>query len=124
MADATQHIAAVERIYAAVGSGDLDAILGLLADDVDWAAEAAAGDAAWYGARHGKADVVAFFEGLAKDIDITEFTPVSYGANDDEVFVLVQWSFTGRRTGRRASMQMHHWWQFRDGLVVRFRGAE
>ncbi|MDP9332220.1 MAG: hypothetical protein M3Q30_02740, partial [Actinomycetota bacterium] len=33
-------IEAVQRLYAAYGRGDVDAVLTELADDVDWAAEA------------------------------------------------------------------------------------
>ena len=33
-------IEAVQAIYEAFGKGDVDTILGMLADDVDWSAEA------------------------------------------------------------------------------------
>ena len=54
-------IAAIERLYAAYGRGDVDAVLAELADDIDWAAEAAGSGVPWWGTFRGKADVPRFF---------------------------------------------------------------
>jgi ketosteroid isomerase-like protein len=27
-------------------------------------------------------------------------------------------------TGNTGQMELHHWWQFRDGKVARYRGTE
>jgi hypothetical protein len=40
---AQAHLAAVGRLYAASGRGDIDGVLAEVADDVDWAAEAKRG---------------------------------------------------------------------------------
>ena len=54
-------IEAVQRLYAAVFANDMDAILAELADDVDWAAEAASSSVPWYGNYRGKGQVPGFF---------------------------------------------------------------
>jgi ketosteroid isomerase-like protein len=119
-----QNLATVEEIYAAVGSGDVDAILDRVTDDVDWAAEAAGTAAPWHGPRPGKAGVARFFADLGSSIEITEFTPHSFTAGETDVHLLVDWAFTSIRTGRKVSMTMHHYWRLRGGKVEYFRGSE
>jgi ketosteroid isomerase-like protein len=119
-----ENLKIVEEIYDAVGRGDVDAILDRVSDDVDWAAEAASHAAPWYGQRSGKPGVASFFRDLAESIEITEFTPHSFAAGDDDVHLLVRWTFRSITTGRQASMTMHHHWRVRDGKVEHFRGSE
>jgi len=117
-------IQTVQTIYEAFGRGDVATILDQLADDVDWAAESEATVAPWHGVKHGKAEVPEFFEGIAKSLDVTEFQLLSIGSNDTDVFVTIRFGFTAKETGRSGVMELHHWWQFRDGKVVRYRGSE
>ena len=114
----------VREIYDAVGRGDVPAILDRVTDDVDWAAEAASQAAPWYGPRTGAAGVASFFADLASSIEITEFTPHAFATGEDDVHLLVRWTFRSIATGREASMTMHHYWRIRDGKVEQFRGSE
>ena len=114
----------VREIYDAVGRGDVAAILDRVTDDVDWSAEAASQAAPWYGPRAGRAGVASFFSDLAASIEITEFIPDSFATGEDDVHLLVRWTFRSIATGRQASMTMHHYWRIRDGRVERFRGSE
>jgi hypothetical protein len=114
----------VREIYDAVGRGDVAAILDRVSDDVDWAAEAANKTAPWHGARAGKDGVASFFGDLATSVEIGAFTPHSFAAGEDDVHLLVDWTFRPVRTGREASMTMHHYWRLRDGKVAYFRGSE
>ena len=52
---ADANLKTIGAAYEAFGRGDVAAILDLVADDVDWAAEAASPTAPGYGVRHGKA---------------------------------------------------------------------
>ena len=114
----------VREIYDAVGRGDVAAILDRVTDDVDWSAEAASQAAPWYGPRTGRAGVASFFSDLSASIEITEFSPDSFATGEDDVHLLVRWTFRSIATGRQASMTMHHYWRIRDGKVERFRGSE
>jgi ketosteroid isomerase-like protein len=116
-------IEAVQRLYDAFFRGDIDAFVADLADDVDWAAEAASDSAPWYG-RRDKAGARRFFTDIAGSVDVAEFDPVSYAANDTDVFVAVRWTYTVRATGKQASMLMQHWFRFTDGKISSFRGSE
>jgi ketosteroid isomerase-like protein len=114
----------VHRIYEAFGRGDVDAILAEVADDVDWAPEAASSSVPWYGSYTSKAVVPKFFEAIGSSIDVGEFTPLSFTSNDTDVMVVIRWTFTVRATGRTRTMNLHHWWRFADGKVVQYRGSE
>jgi ketosteroid isomerase-like protein len=117
-------IDSIQRLYAAYGRGDLDGVLAELADDVDWAAEAASTSVPWYGAHAGKDEVPRFFKEIASNVDISNFELVSIAANATDVMVIVRWAFTVGATGKPAAMTMQHWWRFADGKIVFFRGAE
>lgn len=122
----TDHnLATVRTIYDAFGSGDVETILDLVADDVDWAAEAGGDAAPWYGRRTSREEVAEFFAQIGAALEVQEFTPKSFAANDsDEVMVLIHFRVTARATGRDAEMDLHHYWRFRDGKVVMYRGTE
>ena len=117
-------IDAVQRLYAAYGRGDMDGVLAELADDVDWAAEAAGTSVPWWGPYRGKGEVPRFFKEIASSITISEFDLVSFMSNDTDVVAIVHWSYTVNATGKRATMYMQHWWRFAGGKIVFFRGSE
>ncbi len=118
-------IAAVERLYAAYAHADIGAVLVELADDIDWAAEAASDSVPWYGAYRGRTAVPAFFTAIGESVQVTEFTVLGYTANATDVVATVRWAYTVRATGKRAAMLMQHWWRFdADGKIFYFRGSE
>jgi ketosteroid isomerase-like protein len=119
-----ENLATIREIYDAVGRGDVAAILDRVTDDVDWAAEASGHGAPWHGPRPGKSGVTSFFEQLAGSVDISEFTPHSFTTGDDDVHLLVRFTFRAKVTGREASMTMHHYWRLREAKVAFFRGSE
>jgi hypothetical protein len=115
----------IQRVYEAFGRGDVAAILDTVTDDVDWASEAAdPALAPWYGVRRGRAGVAAFFAAFGTAMEVEDFTPLAFGANDTEVFSVVRFTAKSRATGRAATMQLHHWFQFRDGKIAYYRGSE
>jgi ketosteroid isomerase-like protein len=121
---ADENIQAVQAIYEAFGAGDVDTIVAACTDDVDWSAEAAGTVAPWHGPHKGKAEVPLFFSALADTVEVTEFTPLAFGAADDDVLVVIRFGMRAKTTGKSATMELHHWWHFRDGKVARYRGTE
>ena len=117
-------IAAIQRLYEAYGSGDIDGVVAELADNVDWAAEAASTSVPWYGNYRGKGEVPRFFKEIGANVEITEFSLLSFASNDTDVIVAVHWAYTVNATGKRAAMHMQHWFRFADGKIVFFRGSE
>jgi ketosteroid isomerase-like protein len=122
--DTETHLAAIQGLYAAYARGDMDAVLAELADNVDWAAEAASTSVPWYGPYHGKSDVPRFFQAILSTVDISEFEILGLASNDTDVVATIHWTYTVKATGKRASMYMQHWWRFADDKVVLFRGSE
>ncbi|MFL5824392.1 MAG: nuclear transport factor 2 family protein [Solirubrobacteraceae bacterium] len=123
--DAEQNVAAIERMYDAFGRGDVEAILELVTEDVDWSTDAAIESAPWYGPRHGKDGVRSFFEAIGQTGPVTDFTPLSYASNDEgDVMVFIRYGFTVTATGRSPQMHLHHYWKFRDGKVCYVRSSE
>ena len=54
----------------------------------------------------------------------TEFTPVSFAANETDVLTVVRFRAKSRRTGKTAAMDLHHFFRFRDGKIAYYRGTE
>ncbi len=50
--------------------------------------------------------------------------PVSFAANDTDVLTVVRFRARSRSTGKTAAMDLHHFFQFRDGKIARYRGTE
>ena len=122
---ADANIKTIMGVYEAFGRGDVAAILDAVTDDVDWAAEAAGTAAPWYGVRHGKDAVAAFFAEFGSTMEVEEFTPVSIAANDTDVLTVVRFRARSRATGKTAAMDLHHYVHVpgrQDRLLPRHRG--
>ena len=119
-------IQAVQRRYEALGRGDIEAILTEVADDVDWGSVTPSGSPSvpWYGSYLGKAEVSRFFKEIGTNVQITEFSPQSFTANDTDVMVALVWGITVNATGKSVTLPMQHWFRFVDGKVAVVRTVE
>ena len=118
------NIATVQRVYEAFGRGDIATILDAIADDVDWASEAESTIAPWHGVHKGKGEVPRFFEHLAANIEVLEFTPLTFASNDTDVLTVVRFAMRVPATGKQGAMDIHHWFHFENGKIARYRGTE
>ena len=121
---ADDNIKTIAQVYDAFGRGDVAAILDAVTDDVDWASEAASDAAPWWGVRHGKEAVAAFFTEFGSIMEVDEFTPVSFAANETDALTVVRFRVHSRATGKSAAMDLHHIFTFRDGKIAYYRGTE
>ena len=121
---ADANIKTIAEVYQAFGRGDVAAILDAVTDDVDWGGETASSVAPWYGVRHGKEAVAAFFSDFGSAMEVDEFTPVTFAANDTDVLTVVRFRGRSRVTGKAAAMNLHHYFKFRDGKIAYYRGTE
>jgi ketosteroid isomerase-like protein len=120
----SDNITTVQAIYEAFGTGDVEAILAVTADDVDFASEPDSKLAPWHG-RRSKAEMPAFFGAIYENLDVTEFTPLTFTSSDTDVNAVIRFGFTVKATGKSGVMDIHHWWRFDDaGKVVLYRGTE
>jgi len=121
---AEDNIKTIKTIYEAFGRGDLPTILEGVTDDVDWATDTASTAAPWYGGRAGKAGVTSFFEAFGSTMEVEEFTPKSFAANDNEVHTIVRCRAKARSTGTSLDMNLHHWFVFSGPKISFYRGTE
>ena len=70
--------------------------------------------------RTGKDGVTSFFEAFGSTMEVQEFTPLSYTANDTDVHTVVHC----RATGKHIDHDLHHYFRFRDGKIAYYRGTE
>jgi ketosteroid isomerase-like protein len=118
------NIKTIQMVYEAFGRGDVAAILANVTDDVDWASVAAGRGAPWYGVRQGPEQVAAFFTEFGSTMEVEDFTPITFAANDTDVLTVVRFAAKVRATGRRTEMHLHHYFHFRDGKIAYYRGTE
>jgi ketosteroid isomerase-like protein len=121
---ADDNIKTIQAVYEAFGRGDIGFILDHVTDDVDWATDTASVAAPWYGPHQGKSGVTDFFQAFGSTMTVQQFAPVSFAANDDEVHAVVKLQSTRIANGRTAEMNLHHWFQLRDGKISYYRGTE
>ena len=118
------NIKLIQSIYEAFGRGDVSAVLDGLADEVDWATDTASSAAPWYGVRNDKVGVAAFFQAFGSTMEVEEFTPNAFAANDTEVFSVVRCRTKVRATGKPVDMNLHHYFVLRDSKIIYYRGTE
>ncbi len=121
---AEENTETIQAVYRAFGRGDVPAVLDAVTNDVDWATETSSTVAPWYGVRHGKDGVASFFEAFGSTMEVQEFNPYAFAANDSEVHTVVRCRATNRTTGKTIDHDLHHFFRFRDGKIAFYRGTE
>ena len=109
----------VQSGYQKFGSGDVDGLLKLFADDIKWTVPEIE-NAPFAGSRRGVENVGEFFQQLTAAEDITVFEPTEFIATDDRVVVLGRSTATVRETGRTYSTDWVHVFRLADGKVTEF----
>jgi uncharacterized protein len=123
---AVSNLATVQGIYESFGKGDIPAILGVLADDVEWEAWAdnssAKAGLPWMIPRCGKEDVGRFFEavGQMKIIDI-QILNMMEGSNHVAVEFVLEASLPAWGGGHYRDEEIHLWTFNDEGKVVGLR---
>ena len=110
--------AAVAGLYAAFATGDVPAVLGTLAPNIEWT-EAAGGP---YGGTYVGPQAVldGVFMKLGGDWEGFAAMPVEYFSRDQSVVVIGQYSATFKATGKSFRAPFVHVWRFVDGKVAKF----
>lgn len=91
----------VQEFFTRFGSGDVDALLALFTDEVDWNVPGAAG-VPWTGRRSNKAELKEFFAVAAQEVAATEeFAVDGIVADGDTAVALGRFTHVIGRTGKR-----------------------
>lgn len=117
------HLATVNAIYAAFGTGDIPGLLSHVSDSVEWEYGAAPSQVPWLQPREGKCGAAEFFAELGRTMQIHSFAPKALFSSDTIVLALVDIEFSVVATGKRVrEIDEVHIWHFNaEGRVQRFR---
>ena len=111
-------------MYNAFGRGDIEAILGSIAEDVDWGGVGPALERSvpWLRNGRGHDAVSRYFAGVAEHMKFSRFSPRAIHRNGNDVIAAVDVEFMVSRTGKRAELtECHHFTYSDNGMVIRYR---
>jgi uncharacterized protein len=115
-----QNVQAVQEIFSAFGRGDIASILDALADDVEWHEPGPTAILPWAGTRHGRAQVAQFFTAVGETLEILQFEPWEFWAEEDKVAVFGYEQARAKPTDRTYESEWVMVFTLRGGQVVRF----
>jgi ketosteroid isomerase-like protein len=115
-----QNLRVVNLGYEAYGRGDLDALLGLFDEDIEWVSPGPP-ELATSGRRRGLAQVAEFFRSVNELFEFERFEPSTFVADADRVIVLGEYTGRFKPTGAVISEPWAHAFTLRDGKIIRFQ---
>ncbi|HEY0003982.1 MAG TPA: nuclear transport factor 2 family protein [Pyrinomonadaceae bacterium] len=114
-----ENVKLVQQAYSNFQSGDIQALLGLLSDDVEWQLPEIE-NVSFAGRRRGKAQVAEFFSKLAEAQEARQFEPREFIAQGDKVVALGSYMWQTRATGSSYGGDWAHVFTVRDGKIAGF----
>jgi ketosteroid isomerase-like protein len=109
----------VRGVYDAFARGDVPAVLGAMADDIEWRE---AEGMPYGGVYHGPDAAAQNVLGpLTTDIPDFAVTPEELIGSGDTVAVVVRYTGRGKASGEELDLPVVHVWDVRDGRIARFR---
>ena len=111
----------VQEFYRAVDAGNTDAVLRLLAEDVEWTVP---GATPYAGQRRGRDEVRRFFSSLERVAVLEEFDLRELIGQGDQVVAFGQERLRARDTGTHVEQRWAHAFTIRDGKIAAVRFFE
>lgn len=109
----------VRDVYEAFGRGDVPAVLGAMAADIEWhEAEGMPYGGVYHG---GEAVAQNVFGPITQDVVDFAVTAEEFIASGDAVAAVVRYTGTGKATGKKLDLPVVHVWKVRNGKVQQFR---
>ena len=114
-----ENVDVARGLYEAFERGDVPAALGAMTDDIEWHE---AEGMPYGGTYHGPQQVAEnVFGPITTDVDGFAVTPHQFIASGDTVAAVVQYTGTGKATGKQLDLEVVHVWEVRDGKLGGFR---
>jgi ketosteroid isomerase-like protein len=107
--------------YSSFKRGEIESVLKVLADDVEWITPGPPELMAVAGTRRGKQQVAEFFSTLNEQENVEAFEPQEYIAQRDKVIALIKYRGKVRATGKNVEADLVHVFTFANGKVKRFQ---
>lgn len=114
------NIAIVQQAYQNFKTGDIQALLNQLSDDVDWRLPEIE-SVPFAGKYQGREQVGRFFSTLGESQESLQFEPNDFIAQGEKVVSLGQYRWRVRSTGREYEGDFAHVFTIRDGKVTGFQ---
>ena len=114
------NISLLKQAYDAYDKGDIQRLLGLLAQDIEWELPEVEG-IPFTGKRRGLAQASDFFRILAECQEPREFRPDRFIAQGDQVVVLGHGAYTVKVTGAEYSDDWCHVFRIAGGKIASFK---
>lgn len=115
-----QNTAIAQQAYENFKTGNIQALLDQLSDDVTWQLPEVEG-APLSGKRTGRDGVREFFATVARDQEVIEFEPREFVAQGDKVVSLGHYRWRVKDTGREFASDFAHAFTISDGKITGFR---
>jgi len=110
----------VRQLYSDFGEGNVEGILNVLTEDVEWK-EPHAGKSPLAGTWHGHEGVADFFRTVDEVTETEDFQPKDYIAQGNKVVVLGHYRFLVKSTGKRWGSEWAMVWTLRDAKIAEFQ---
>jgi ketosteroid isomerase-like protein len=113
-----ENVEMVKRGYAAFARGDMQTLLNLFSDDVEFRHPMSTAIWPWAGNRRGRAQIAEFFAGLAEVEEFEQFEAREFIAQGNKVVALVFERFRIKATGRVVDNDYVHVYTLNGGKIV------
>lgn len=110
----------VQQIYAAIGRGDVPAVIDMMADDIEIHVPGPS-EIPFAGTYREHEGVGHYFHAIGTNTDILQFEPRDYIAQDDQVVVVGDERLRSKSTDRSWETGWAMVWTVRDGKVAVLR---
>jgi hypothetical protein len=111
----------VREAYDDFIRGDIQGVLNILADDVEWITPGPPDIMPMAGHRYGRKGVAEFFTALNDVEEVELFEPQDFVAQGDQVVAFAKYRGRVKSTGRSVQSDLVHVFTLRNGKVVQFR---
>jgi len=116
-----ENVRTVIDAYSSFKTGDIEGVLKVLTEDVEWITPGPPELMPIAGKRRGRQQVAEFFSTLNEQEDVELFEPEEYIAQRDKVVALIKYRGRVRATGKKVEADLVHLFTFTNGKVKRFR---
>lgn len=114
-----QNVELIRRGYDAFGHGDMDTLLSLFDENIEWVSSGPP-ELPTAGTRRGRQQVAEFFKIVDEVFEIQRFEPKTFIAQGDRVVVLGDETTRVKATGKLLDVEWAHAFTVRGDKVVRF----
>ena len=115
------NVRTLKDAYSSFKKGDVESVLKVLTDDVEWITPGPADLMPVAGKRRGQHEVAEFFFTLKEQENVEVFEPHEYIAQGDKVVALIKYRGRVRATGRTVEADLVHVFTFANGKIRRFQ---